>query len=59
MNHKEENGNILTLLWYIVERHPELRFRQILHILDLDKDGFYEEPSKTYERLAKHRLVQE
>ena len=39
----DSNLAILNLLFKIVYKHPELRFTQILHLLDLDKDKFQEE----------------
>ena len=47
------NLEIISLLNNIVEKHPELRFCQILTILNLDKDKFYEESVDTLEELKK------
>jgi hypothetical protein len=47
------NLEIISLLSNIVEKHPELRFCQILTILNLDKDKFYEESVDTLEELKK------
>ena len=47
------NLEIVSLLSNIVEKHPELRFCQILTILNLDKDRFYEESVDTLEELKK------
>ena len=47
------NLEIISLLNKIVENHPELRFCQILTILNLDKDKFYEESVDTLEELKK------
>ena len=47
------NLEIISLLSNIVEKHPELRFCQILTILNLDKDRFYEESVDTLEELKK------
>ena len=47
------NLEIISLLSNIVENHPELRFCQILTILNLDKDKFYEESVDTLEELKK------
>ena len=41
------NLEIISLLNNIVEKHPELRFCQILEILNLNKDKFYEESVDT------------
>ena len=43
----DSNLAILNLLFKIVYKHPELRFTQILHLLDLDKDRFQEESRTT------------
>jgi len=45
------NGKILGTLYSILDKHPDLRFCQLLSILDLDKDNFYEEPDKTLQRI--------
>ena len=47
------NLEIISLLSNIVEKHPELRFCQILTILNLDKDKFYEESVDTLKDLQK------
>jgi len=47
------NLEIVNILNSIVNRHPELRFCQILTILNLDKDKFYEESVDTLENLQK------
>ena len=47
------NLEIISLLSSIVEKHPELRFCQILTILNLDKDKFYEESVDTLKELKK------
>lgn len=43
----DSNLAILNLLFKIVYKHPELRFTQILHLLDLDKNKFAEESRTT------------
>lgn len=45
------NRLIIDELISIINEHPELRFRQILTILNLDNDGFYEESVTTYQKL--------
>lgn len=45
------NKEILSILMDIVEKYPELRFQQILSILNLDNDGFYIESCDTLEYL--------
>ena len=47
------NLEIISLLNNIVEKHPELRFCQILTILNLDKDKFYEESVDTLKEVKK------
>ena len=47
------NLEILKILNMIVNRFPHLRFTQILAILNLDKDLFYEESVKTLEHIKK------
>lgn len=47
------NLEIVNILNSIVNRHPELRFCQILTILNLDKDKFYEESVDTLKNLQK------
>ena len=47
------NLEIISLLNNIVEKHPELRFCQILTILNLNKDKFYEESVDTLKELKK------
>ena len=50
-NRREYNIKCLNVLADIMLEHPELRFGQILAILKLDGDIFYEEPVDTYERI--------
>jgi len=55
----DSNLAILNLLFKIVYKHPELRFTQMLHLLDLDKDKFHEESSvtlKSIENWVKNNL---
>lgn len=47
LNRSDSNLAILNLLFKIVYKHPELRFTQILNLLDLDQDKFYEESKTT------------
>ena len=47
----DSNLAILNLLFKIVYKHPELRFTQILHLLDLDKDNFQEESRATLKKI--------
>ena len=51
MNRSESNLAILNLLFKIVYKHPELRFTQMLSLLDLDKDKFHEESSVTLKNI--------
>lgn len=50
-NRKENNLAIVGILREIVHNNPDLRFRQILSILELDKDNFYEEPDETLQKI--------
>ena len=47
------NLEILKILDIVVNRFPDLRFTQILTILNLDRDLFYEESVDTLERIKK------
>ena len=47
------NLEILKILDIVVNRFPDLRFTQILTILNLDKDLFYEESVDTLEHIKK------
>jgi len=47
------NLEILKILNTVVNRFPDLRFTQILTILNLDKDLFYEESVDTLEHIKK------
>lgn len=47
------NLEILKILDMIVNRFPEMRFTQILTILNLDKDLFYEESVDTLAHIKK------
>ena len=42
---------IVDLLKEIIKNNPDLRFTQILSILELDKDKFYEEPHITLQNI--------
>ena len=53
------NRAILAILAVEVERHPELRFHQLLvnvGIEETGKDKFYEESEKTLDGLQKRNL---
>ena len=50
---QSSNLEILSFIHNIVEEYPELRFCQILSILKLDKDRFYEESSDTLKNIVK------
>lgn len=48
------NRSILAVLAVEVEKHPDLRFHQLLQNMGIEKPGedrFYEESEKTLERL--------
>lgn len=51
VNRKKYNLLIVWELMTIIVKHPDLRFCQILSILELDKDNFYEEPDKTLQSI--------
>ena len=51
VNRRKYNFKIIVELIKIIIIHPGLRFCQILSILELDKDNFYEEPDKTLSRI--------
>ena len=55
VNRSYYNGLIILALLKIMRRYPDLRFCQILTILGLDRDNFYEEPDKTLERIYANR----
>ena len=53
------NRAVLAILAAEAERHPELRFHQLLAdvgIEEVGKDKFYEESEKTLEGLRKRNL---
>lgn len=47
------NLEILSFIRNLVEKYPKLRFCQILTILKLDKDRFYEESIDTLKSIVK------
>lgn len=51
VNRRKYNFKIIVELIKIMIKRPELRFCQILSILELDRDNFYEEPDKTLSRI--------
>jgi len=53
------NCKILSELGKIIISHPYLRFCQILAILGLDKDNFYEEPDETLQRIYKSNFLKD
>ena len=55
MRDPERIGDILEVLGDIWARYPDLRFWQLLSIIDWDYKGdfFYLEDNKTYEALVK------
>lgn len=54
-NRKENNSAIVDILHEIVNYNENLRFCQILSILELDKDNFYEEPWDTLKRILENK----
>lgn len=55
VNRKKYNLLIVWELMTIIIKHSDLRFCQILSILELDKDNFYEEPDKTWKKVLENR----
>lgn len=51
VNRRKYNFKIIVELIKVIIVHPDLRFCQILSILELDRDNFYEEPDKTLSRI--------
>lgn len=51
VNRKKYNLLIVWDLISIIIKHPDLRFCQILSILELDRDRFNEEPDTTLKRI--------
>lgn len=47
---EEENKKILEFLKDTLEKNPDLRFEQLIWILDQGEDRFYEEPWETLRR---------
>lgn len=53
---QEANNEILKIIGEIVDNNSQLRFCQILTILGLDSDKFYEESTDTLEAI-KNKIV--
>ena len=62
MNRLQANRMILSLLWATIEKHPDLRFHQILQNVGVNirdvttlkcQDQFYEESVDTLERVKR------
>lgn len=53
MSRLDNNRRILTILSEYIEKHPDLRFIQILWALNVvdHSDRFYEEPETTLEKI--------
>lgn len=47
------NQKILDYIMGIVNRHPYMRFNQIMYLINGTTDFYAEEPWDTYERLKK------
>jgi hypothetical protein len=45
------NQKIINAIQKVLDTHPYLRFTQLLSILKLDEDRFYEEPKETYHKI--------
>ena len=52
MTRLDANIEILEILKYMFEQNPELRFTQMLSILKLDRDRFYEESEVTLDNIC-------
>lgn len=59
---QKDNYEIVSELLTAIEQHPDLRFSQVLFLLEIlqMKDGnivdiFYEEPTATLQRIRKRR----
>lgn len=50
------NLKIIKALTSIILIHKDLRFCQILTILELDRDKFYEEPNITLDKIYASRI---
>lgn len=48
---QDYNRAIIDMIRMIVVKYPDLRFTQILSMLGLDNDAFYEEPDDTCKRI--------
>ena len=60
-NRQFYNKQIINILKDIVEVHPQLRWHQILQDCGIEEiqDLFYEESSKTYNKLRDSKIVKE
>lgn len=57
MNRQETNQELVDILQYLVECHPELRFGQILSVYNfISENTFYDENTNTIERVRKALL---
>ena len=54
-NRQENNSAIVDILHQIVNYNPQLRFCQILYIIGLTEDKFYEEPWDTLKRILENK----
>ena len=54
----KRRANNLKVLWgmFKIFLKYDLRFCQLLSILGLDSDNFYEEPDKTFKRIKDYNL---
>jgi len=51
------NSLLLDIIKRELDKNPQFRFMQLLNILGLDKDKFYEESIDTYKRTIKDRIL--
>lgn len=60
-NRQFYNKQIINILKDIAEAHPQLRWHQILQNCGIEEiqDLFYEESSKTYNKLRGSKIVKE
>ena len=56
INRLAYNLRIVYAIANIIYRNPDLRFCQILNILELDRDKFYEEPNITLDKIYANRI---
>lgn len=45
------NDEIMAIISSVMSKYPDLRFMQVLYLLDITKVSFYEAPEKTLTRI--------